>query len=421
MKNNIKNSIKYRLSLKASSFLNAIFICLIISVFSGCLVLVSHYQNMLNTQLSMYEDLIGRNESSFNYLINNTETLAYNQIEILDVFDDGIISSIEKKNWGFYDVLVCKTIFKNDTISKITLVGQKKNTTNTLALYTTNYDKPLKLSGSTKIFGNIKVPNGRIEQAYINGKEGNAIKLKGSILKSDGKLPKIDKHISIDVSSYKAISLHSLDKGTTITNGFDQPTKVIDLGGITTLTNMVFKGNIILVSSIPLEISNTAKLHDILVMAPSIHILSGFEGNIQIIAKELIDIGENVSLRYPSSIYMKNDSNPVSVTINKNSTLIGGIVIEGDFYNENLKRSLTIHENVTIVGNVYCYGLTQLEGTVIGSIYTDKFFLKTASSNYENVILNGTINRDSLPDNFIELPLFKNAFDKKKYAVVKEF
>ncbi len=369
----------------------------------------------------MHEDLIDGNESSFNYFINNTETLPYNQVETLDIFEDGIVSSFEKKNWGFFDVLICKTIFKTDTISKAALVGQQDKTTNKLALYVTNYDKPLKLSGRTTILGSIKIPNGRTEQAYINGKEGNTIKLNGQLLKSGDKLPKIDKRVPIDISNYKTIPINALGKEMTIVNGFEQATKVIDLDDLTRLDNLTAKGNIIFVSNMPIEIGNTAKLSDVLVMAPSIHVLSGFEGNIQMIAKEFVDIDEDVSLQYPSSIYINSDRKPASVTLNKNSTLIGGIVIEGDFYNGSIQRSLTIHENVTIVGTVYCNGITQLEGTVIGTVYTDKFFLKTASSNYENVILNGTINRDSLPKNFIELPLFKNAFDKRTYAIVKEF
>ncbi|WP_308993681.1 hypothetical protein QLS71_007895 [Mariniflexile litorale] len=375
----------------------------------------------MNNQLYEQENLIYRNDSAFNYLLNNAESIQYNQFQEIDIFEDGTSSYIQKKNWGFYDVLVCKTNFRNDTISKIVLVGQLTNSKNSLALYVTNYDKPLKLSGKTNISGQIKIPNGLTELAYINGNKGNTIVLKGEQSKSGDILPKIEKNIFIDISKYTPITLDTFDENPVIINSFDETTRVINLSDMKELSNITCKGNIVLSSNNELKITNTAKLTDVIVSAPTVHIMPGFKGNIQIIAKDSVNIEEHVSLLYPSSIYIKNDNGKASIIINDYSTIAGGIVIDGDTYAGVLNRSLIIHEKATVIGNVYCYGRTQLEGKVIGSICTDKFFLKTKSSNYENVILNGTINRDSLPKDFVELPLFINNFNERKYAVIKKF
>ena len=139
----MKENIDYTNNFKASSLVNAVFICLIISVFSGCLVLLSHYQNMLNNQLYMHEDLLSRNVSSFNYLLNNVESLNYNKVKKIDVFEDNIFSYLEKKNWGFYDIIISKTIFKKDTISKTAMIGKVNIKEDNLALYVTDDDKPL--------------------------------------------------------------------------------------------------------------------------------------------------------------------------------------------------------------------------------------------------------------------------------------
>ncbi|GAA3590985.1 hypothetical protein GCM10022396_05570 [Flavivirga amylovorans] len=375
----------------------------------------------MNDRLYLQEDLINKNESAFHYFLNNNELVSYNDVKEIYVFDDDIPSFIEKKNWGFYDILICKTVFKNDTISKTVLVGSIKKAIDNFALYVTDYDKPLKLSGNTKVSGNIEIPNGRIEQAYINGQKGNAINLKGQQLKSKDKLPKIDKVIDIDVSGLPRLSFNTINEEKIHINGFDRDTKVIDLNGITSLKDISYKGNFILYSINDLEIDSSVTLHDVVVMAPVIKIESGFKGNIQIIATSEVVIEENVSLMYPSSIYIKNDTDIVSIEIKKNSTLVGGIVIDGDTYNNSLERKLFINESATIIGNVYCYGSTELKGSIIGSLYTDRFFLNTEASNYENIILNASINKDKLPDNFVELPLFNNSSNKKKYAVIKEF
>ena len=411
---------KIKAHYKASSLSNAIFLCLIISIVCGSLVLISHYQNVLNDKLEMSNHLISRNDSAFNHYMNNLETLAFNEETSLDVFDDGIYSFAEKKNWGFYDILIIKTIFKNDTISKIALVGEKKNDNDNLVLYATDYDKPLKLSGKTTIYGNQKVPNGKTEQAYINNQIGNDVVIRGKQRKSEDRLPKIDKTINMNIGNYEVVSIGSIEEDVFI-NGFEKETKVVDLNGVANLGDVTYKGNLILTSKRPIEIEATAILNDVLLIAPKVTIDSGFMGNIQIMAKEEVVVNEKAMLMYPSSIYVKNDIDSVSVNIKKGSKLAGGIVIDGNTYQGALRRKLTIGKEATVIGDVYCYGNTQVEGEIIGSIHSDRFFLKTKSSSYENVILNAIINRDSLPKDFVGLPLFENKGNKKEYVSIKTF
>ena len=163
--------------LKASSLGNAIFVCLIISIFSGCLVLISHYHNLLNQRINFREALVNTNNASFKYHIKNLDKLRYNETIESDVFEEDITTSIEKKKWGFYDIVKCKTVFKEDTIIKTALLGQN-NESDFTALYVTDYDKVLQLSGSTKIIGKIKTPKGNLGQSYINGNKGNNVIIK---------------------------------------------------------------------------------------------------------------------------------------------------------------------------------------------------------------------------------------------------
>lgn len=422
LKDKFTTHVRLKYVLSASSLVNAIFVCVIISVFCGCFILLSHYQNVLSDKLYLHEKLIIRNESVSNYILSNGEQVVYNNKTQLDIFSDGIASFVEKKNWGFYDVIVCETVFKNDTVSNIMQVGHIQNTLNNLALYVTDYDKPLKLSGNTEILGDIEAPNGKTELAYINGQQGNAISLKGRQKKSKDRLPKIDKSIRIDISELPRLSLNNVEKGAFLINTFNTTTKVIDLSAASALEGIVCKGNYILWSDTNLVIKKSAKLNDVLLMAPNVRIESGFKGNVQIIATKNVIIEKEVSLTYPSSIYVKNDvQDSISVEIKSNSKLVGGIVINGGSFINSIERKLTIEKDALVIGDVYCYGSTQLKGSIIGRIYTDRFFLKTEASNYENTILNGSINSIMLPDGFVGLPLFNNQSNKKRYEVIKAF
>lgn len=418
MNSNSKYQIK---KLKASSLANAIFVSLLISVFCGCLVLISHYHNLLNQKLYLEEKNIDRNNSSFNYFLTNMQTIEYGLEKQIDVFNDGIYSYGKKKKWGFYDVLISKTIFKNDTINKIALVGEENNLKNNIALYVTNYDKPLKLSGKIKINGDVKIPYGKYESAYINNEKTNDIKIEGKQLKSNKIFPKIKNSFDIDYDNYEPISLGELaDKE--IINSFENHTKLIYISNSNELKGYSIKGNIIINSKTSIVIDETVNLTDVMIVAPKVFIGSGFSGSLQIVAEKIVEIASKVTLQYPSSIYINNNLDSVSVKVKSNSTLIGGVVITCKNGKYALKRQLSIDSDSKVIGTVYCYGKTELKGNVIGSLYTDRLTLKTNSSYYENILSNVEIDKTNLMKEFVEIPLFNdNNSNNNSYEVIKEF
>nr|WP_321234601.1 hypothetical protein [uncultured Psychroserpens sp.] len=406
--------------LKASSLSNAIFVCLMISVFSGCLVLISHYQNLLNSKLDFEETLINVNNATFKYYLNNSNQIEFNTSTALDIFENDITTFTTKKKWGFYDILLSQTIFKNDTINRIGLIGILEPNQKRPSLFVTDYDKPLKLSGKSKVIGFSKVPNGIIEQAYLNGQEGNSVEIKGTQSSSEDKLPTIKTSLNLDINAYKMLSLEHF-KSNTIINSFSSETIVLNVSNSSQLSDVIIKGNIVIFSTGSIKLTKSAQLHDVVLMANDVLIESGFSGNLQIVAKKNVIVEENTNLKYPSSVYVKNDLDSIKVHIKSSSKIAGGIVIDGNTYKGSLKRQLIIDEDSKVYGNVYCYGKTQLQGDVIGQLYTDRFFLKNQSSDYENVILNGSINGDSLPENFVQLPIFNSENNTTTYEIIKEF
>jgi hypothetical protein len=391
-----------------------------ISIFSGCLVLISHYQNLLNSKLEFRETLINTNNASFKYYATNPNLLEFNNTIETDIFNNDVSTYIIKKKWGFYDVLSSKTIFKGDTINKIGMIGNINSDKDSPTLFVTDYDKPLKLSGKTKIIGTSKIPNGFIEQAYINGQTGNSIQISGKQLISEDRMPQLNTSLEMDINRYKMVSIDEFESNTII-NSFDSETIVIDISNLSELRDISVKGNIIVFSSGKVKVSNTAQLHDIVLMANDVIIETNFKGNLQIIAKNGVVIEEHAVLKYPSSLYLENDIDSIKVHFKPSSSIAGGVIINGSTYQGSLKRQLIIDESSTLYGSVYCYGKTQLQGAVIGQLYTDRFFLKTQSSDYENIILNGLINGDSLPENFVQLPILKSKSNIDTYEIIKEF
>ncbi|WP_422103869.1 hypothetical protein [Winogradskyella sp.] len=403
--------------LKSSSLSNTIFICVIISVLCGCLVFIAHYQNILIDKLEFSEELINTNNASFNYFLSNYSTLD-EENNTIDIFNTGITTTGIKKKWGFYDVLICTTGFKTDTIVKSALIGKSSDSNDKLALYVTDYDNILKLSGKSSIIGDIKVPKGATERGYIDNKIKTSLTIKGTTLKSEDVLPKISDVLDYGLFDTEMQSLSDFNSRS-IFNEFSKPTLVINVSDNTTIEELELKGNIILFSKNPMDIETSNTIEDILVIAPSVVIAPNFTGNLQIISEEHVEINNGALLKYPSSIYVENDIDSISVSIKKDAKIAGGIVINGNTYSGSLKRHLSIAPDSQIIGDVYCYGETQLEGEITGTVYSDRFVLKTKSSEYENMIQNCNIDSERLPKNFVRLPLFNT--ENSRYEVIKEF
>lgn len=404
---------------KASSLTNAIFLCLMISVFCGCLVLVSHYQNVINTRFLNQENLIRNNESAFNYFLNHVDELEDKKYLEVDLFDNGEPAKAEVLNWGLYKILNVTNYIGQDSMVHSALIGKSLDISRKLALYTTDYDRALRLSGKTEIYGDSEIPNARFENYYINGQEGNSIKTLGKLSKSKKVFPRLDLNIDLEPVDKKLSVLTSDMFKSGAVNSFSKTTLSIDISSISKLQNLKLTGNYILRSQNKISVASSCSLVDVILIAPEVTIEKGFSGSLQIFSKTEVFMEEDVELLYPSSIFVRNDRDSARVTLSQNSKLFGGLVINGRDFEALNKRLLYLDKGSHVVGTVYNFGKTQLQGKITGSIFSDKFFLKTSSSTYENVILNGIVNRVKLPKNFLTMPSFESSINLD-YGVIKK-
>jgi len=403
--------------LKASSLLYAIFVCMIVSLLCGSLIIIFNYQYRLKQQYFLEEELVRASAANFLKVINKSEEQG-TEGEV-QFNDERFTTSYTISKWGFYNLVKTKTFFRRDTLYKSALIGgtSKKEK---IALYLSDLDKPLNIGGATKIQGDVQLSKYGVKPAYINNQSFTGTKLVHGVIGVSGKrLPVLQQFDDI-ISNQKIteILLEELE-GRPLYNSFYKPTIIVHVDEGQTIDNISLSGNIILQSKDSIYIGNTTTLKNILIKAPSVVFDDNFKGVVQVFAKKVVSLRRGAQLQYPSSIYIDHDSEgKIEVLLEVESKLAGGIVLTGNSYQSSLNRMVTIEKDATVIGDVYCYGITQLKGKVIGTIYTDRFYLKTASSIYENYIVDGEINRLELPDNFIGLPLFSN--EKTNYELIKE-
>lgn len=403
---------------KAHSLLYAVYVCLIVAVLCGGLLLLANLYNQLNLHYVTHESLYITNQSTVNYALGNG--LVANE-EILTEENTGIQSQFTVKNHGLLPLLLIQSFTKKDTVASVHFIGQKVVNTNT-ALYMANFTQPLSVSGTVTIKGDVFLPTERIKESYINNKP-NIISIQGKKSISEIQLPILSEKCKsiFETRNSSKVSLNEFEKknDSIYVNSFFNETIEFQLGQ-TTLENKIIKGNFIISSNDSIYIRKNNVLEDVIIIAPKVAIEEGFEGTIQVFANESITIEKRVTLNYPSviALYNNKETKEAFVLIDEEVKIAGLVMLFGNDLIHLNKNTLEIKEKGKIMGNVYCSGILTLKSDVYGSVYTSKLNHKTPSSSYFNTIADITIDVTKKPKVFIDMPIFNNK--NTRYAIIKK-
>lgn len=403
---------------KAHSLLYAVYVCLIIGLIGGALLLLSNLYNQLNVYYNVHEELYINNASTINYALGND--LNIEEETLTDEFN-GIASVIQKKQYGLLSVLLVQSMVKNDTIASAHFVGQYANSKT--ALYVSNFTQPIAASGNVTVKGDVFLSSDRVRETYINNKP-NQINIQKPIKSSTINLPEISKRCETVFNSIptQKVILNALEKknDSLYVNSFFNETKEIQVVN-NRLENIIIKGNFVIRSNDSLVVSKSAKLEDVILLAPKVRIQEGFEGTIQVFATEKIYVDKKVQLNYPSAICVKNNGDSDKegfIFIDEESKIDGAVLMFGNDLLHIEKNSIDIKDKTQIRGTVYSSGRLSINGKVYGAVYAAKLLYKTTSSSYANCLADVEIDVNKRPNYFIEVPIFETKANR--YGVVKK-
>ncbi|NQY07264.1 MAG: hypothetical protein HRT68_14000, partial [Flavobacteriaceae bacterium] len=311
--------------LKAGAMAYAIIISLVLGLFLGMFLLLQSNSRLLQERSFIAGELLTTHSSATDYFLKDFGTNLNNSSKAIDVLSNGIYSTGKMKNWGVYKVGIVSTFFKNDSITKAYLLGEKQVDDN-LALYLTDYDKPLNMVGLATIKGDAKLPRSGIKRGNISnvGKRAPVL-LDGTRLVSSKTLPRLKEEVFFEEQTIdKKIAEFSEQK--TVTNPFTKTTLKIDSTGRPVISNMTLEGNIVLKSLDTLIIKNSNTIENIVIDAPVVIFEEGFSGNAQVYASKRIELRKNSVLKYPSSLFIDGDEDELmEINIGENSQVLGGV------------------------------------------------------------------------------------------------
>jgi len=402
--------------IRASALYIAIIIAAVIAIFSASLIATAYFYR-LEYQKSMRMNKLSANLNSGISILLSEGFKKYDEPQIIDLFgkeNDSL--TLCKEKWGVFDLAMVKAFTLADTIGKTFLTGiRDKDLT---ALYLSDEDRPLSVSGSTRITGDALLPKAGIKQAYVEGKPFAGKKLvEGSVKTSKRTLPPLNMERLDELEKWLNDTIHiSGITGDSVHNSFFNSVRIVRVPKSDPVIRKKHTGKIILLCDTTLTINREAVLEDIIVFAPAIVVKDEFQGNCQLFARDSIITGKKVLFNYPSCLgILKRDSKQQPKIVLGPNTIFSGIIFSWEEQRSDMQTMISLGKNSLIKGDVYASGFIKLEKplTVEGRLSCNRFIIQTPVTLYENYLIDITLSRTKRSPYYLNTVLFENKGEQR--------
>jgi hypothetical protein len=412
--------------LKASALYMVIIISLVISVLCSSLIVAADFYRQQYQKIFRQEQLQNNLGSAINIVVGGTDT-SYAASKTFSLFNQDADSvSTQKIFWGTFDIGVVKAMIQQDTLYKVFSIANTIDSSKWAGIYLDDNSRPLSLSGNSSIIGDAYLSPAGVAQAYVNNQAytGDKRLIIGAKRTSQKTLPMLNagylqKMQHLIQRNYKEEP--GLPNKDSVSNSFLFETQIINLDKINILKGVKLSGNIILYSDTALTIDSTVQLNNVIVIAKSITVKSGFHGNCQLFAHDTIGIQQCCRFDYPSTLaVIRFDKASLLNTAAKislyNADQFNGCIFTYEQNPSKLPPLIHIGQKSLVKGLVYSQGYAEFEdkAEVDGSVFTDRFLYQSSYTRYENYIVNTTINEKMLSPCYLTSALFSVAAKRKK-------
>lgn len=396
--------------IKASSLNYTILLfVLFISVISTIL-LSNHYFKVRSQLRISHLETINNCQSGLNYLLalkSNTSDLHFDTLISIGEKNDSL--KLEATNWGLFRIVKSIAFNKNFKIKRAAISGNNLQNNDRSVLYVADHSQSLSLSQKTMINGKIEVPRAGLKYELLNGINFTGTYVpEANILMSNDSLPFVSSELinltfdslqNLLVSRQKLIDV-SQHSDSLISSFWDETTILYIESNV--IEYQSISGKVVIIADSILTIPSDCKLEDVILFGKNIKIGDNVKGTFQCFAKNEIEVGRNVELKFPSALVLLTsdtvvysaDYKPAEINI-KEGTTMEGLIYSSYPYSPDFKNQvfLNISSGSKITGSVYWQGKIQLCGSVFGQLYTDSFIYKTPLGTYRNFIVNGSIDQ----------------------------
>ena len=392
---------------KAGALQLTLFISVVIALLLTAFILLVHIHRQFQVQTDFIIETASNAERGIVHALQNATQLEDStKISLGD--EDYKSLSIHRDYWGVFEKVVAVSKIKNNSISKCALIGGRFDLDERPSLYIEDNQKPLVLVGDTKIEGLAYLPKQGVKTGTIAGHSYYGKQLIYGPSRVSQSFPKIHDEVNAqlmklesDLAQVSEDDFLELEVGGIYKNSFFETAKMVYSNQDLVLSQVNLTGQFIIQSNTKIIVEASAKLTDVVLIAPEIEIRANVKGVFQAISSQRIIVGENVVLDYPSALVVNEkvattdigikDLEKNSLTIGSHSIIKGVLMFIGQPKPNNYDAQIQLKEKATVIGEVYCNQNIELQGTVLGTVYAHNFVAKQFGSIYQNHIYNGQI------------------------------
>src|SRR6185312_6859899 len=190
--------------LRASALYIVIIIALVIGILCSSLIAVAYFYRS-EYQKKFRQDRLENNLSSGVNLLLTATGQTFSKEQSLSLFgkDDDTVS-LHKIQWGIYEIGTVKTFIGHDTLYKTFSMANTIDSGKWAALYLSDDDRPISISGKALINGDAYLPKAGIKEAYVDGHgyDGDKRLVLGKKYTSKKKLPSLDSAALLQLNDY---------------------------------------------------------------------------------------------------------------------------------------------------------------------------------------------------------------------------
>ena len=398
---------KWSKKIRSGALQFVLFVGAIIAVLLLSFVLVTYSHILFKKRTDITIDLIQATNSAF----ERTLTTPFSQEEVVEAKDvGGFQANIQSKYWGLLELRTVAAKKGKLGFTKIGLVGHAQ--AERPALYLQDNQRPMVIVGNARINGTAHLPQRGIKMGNIGGYGYTQPQLVyGRKLPSQAQLPPLEDALQTQITRLsnpffepQGIKI-DLQKGTILKNSFRDETQIIK-GNIVQLEDLELTGNILVWATQRIVVHPSAKLRDVVLVAPHIEIQDFTKGNFQALASQHIAVGQQCQLHYPTVLAINKGRSKQDIEAQslqpgihlEKGTWVTGMLLYLDENESNQPQvHVQIEEQAMVNGEVYCTQNLELKGNVNGSVFTNAFVAAEKGSFYLNHLYNGQIDASLLP------------------------
>jgi len=341
--------------------------------------------------------------------------MTYFQPRQWDLFGQGTDSvRVERKPWGMFDVAVVTASRGRWRDTCVAMLGSRFALINQAALYLADEHVPLSVNADAQVRGRAYLPGGqsaRPASLPLLGTTRNGPAVTGALQTSAAALPYGGDTALIRLRHYTALQLAAWLPAGSRTQQALQSQRVSFAGAATVLyqgkalelKNLSLSGQIVVVSARRLVVDASAQLDNVLLLAPVVVLKAGFHGRVQIFARDTVEVQQGCELLYPSAVCAYSPTQAALVSLGTSSRISGTVIAAGGAGGPT--PLVHMEPGVTVQGQVLSTGVLENCGNVQGTVMCRRLLYRTASTLYDNYLVNAVLDQPGLAAAFLTTPL----------------